>query len=51
LQISYALPPLANTCTTRAPIKVYYKFAGSTAVILASLEPFISHDVASVFAQ
>ena len=31
--------------------KIGSKSAGATAVILASLEPFISHDVASVFAD
>ena len=50
-QISCALPPFENTCAMRTPLKIGSKFAGATAVILASLEPFISHDVASVFAE
>lgn len=35
----------------RATLKISSKIVGSMAVILASLEPFISHDVASVFAD
>ena len=50
-QISCALPPFENTCAMHALLKIGSKFAGLTAVILASLEPFISHDVASIFAD